>query len=93
MTKIVNLCPICGGKGKFLTQKCPSCNGEGGVLLKFNKATKDSVEQNRTKLSEQENELFELYKSGFSQKEIARKMNLTVAMVAFIFYKIQKKLG
>lgn len=62
-------------------------------MLKFNKATKDSVEQNRTKLSEQENELFELYKSGFSQKEIARKMNLTVAMVAFIFYKIQKKLG
>jgi len=93
MTKIVNLCPICGGKGKFLMQRCPSCNGKGGIVSKLNKATKDLIEQNKAKLSEQENELFELYKSGFSQKEIAKKMNLTVAMVASIFYKIEKKLN
>jgi DNA-directed RNA polymerase specialized sigma24 family protein len=92
MAKLVNLCPICGGNGRFLMQKCPSCEGKGGDVLKLDKVTKDLIEQNRKKLSEQEIELFDLYKSGFTPKEIARKMNIKTAMVASVFHKIQKRL-
>ncbi|MFC1646283.1 sigma factor-like helix-turn-helix DNA-binding protein [Candidatus Omnitrophota bacterium] len=93
MAKLVDLCGVCGGKGKFIMKRCPSCNGTGGAVLKLSKATKELIEQNINKLSEQESKAFEFYKSGFSQKEIAKKMNLNVAMVASIFYKIEKRLS
>jgi len=93
MKKIVNLCPICGGKGKFIMQKCPSCDGKGGAVLKLNKNIRKLVESNPKRLNEQESRLFELYKSGFSQKEIAKKMDIPVAKVASLLYQIQKKFG
>lgn len=92
MSKLVDICGICGGKGKFIMKKCPSCNGKGGILFKLDKEIAELVEQNKSRLSEQESQVWDLYKSGFSQKEIAKKMNLTIAMVAFIFYGLQKKL-
>ena len=72
---------------------CPSCNGTGGTVLKPDKEIKDLIEQNRSGLSEQENQIWDLYKSGFTQKEIARKMNLTIPLVASALYSIQKKSG
>ncbi|MFC1709436.1 hypothetical protein ACFL2J_05220 [Candidatus Omnitrophota bacterium] len=91
MAKLINICGICGGKGKFIMKKCPSCNGTGGTVFKLDKETRELIEQNRSRLSEQEIQAWDLYKGGFSQKEIAQKMNLTLAMVASIFYRIQKK--
>ncbi|MFH1622411.1 MAG: hypothetical protein ABIA97_04740 [Candidatus Omnitrophota bacterium] len=93
MNKIVDLCGICAGNGKFLMRECPSCKGTGGTIFKPNKEAIELVEQNKSNLSEQEVQVWDLYKGGFSQKEIAEKMNLTIAMVASIFYKIQKKLN
>ena len=93
MTKIVNLCPICGGRGKFIMQKCPSCNGKGGAVLKFNKNIEKLVELNPERLNEQESKLFELCKSGFSQKEIAKKMDIAQSKVTLLFYQIEKKLN
>ncbi|MDD5005610.1 MAG: LuxR C-terminal-related transcriptional regulator [Candidatus Omnitrophica bacterium] len=93
MTKIINLCPVCGGKGKFLTQTCPTCNGKGGELSKFDKEVAKILDSNLAKLNEQEKEVCELYKTGFSQKEIAKKMDITPAKVASIFYQIEKKLN
>lgn len=90
--KLIDLCPVCGGKGKFLMQKCPSCGGKGGVLLKFDKTMQELLEQNKTKLSEQEIAIFDLYKSGFSQQEIAKNMDLKPSKVASIFYQIEKKI-
>lgn len=91
--KIIDLCPICGGKGKFLTQKCPSCDGKGGVLLKFDKSMETVLQQNKTKLSEQETAIFDLYRRGFSQKEIAKNMDLKPSKVALLLYRIEKKIS
>lgn len=92
MIKIIELCSVCGGKGKFLTQICPTCQGRGGGLLKFNKNMENLIEQNKAKLSEQEIRVLELYKGGFSQNEIAKNMNLTPVNVVLIFYQIENKL-
>ncbi len=90
--KIVNLCPVCGGSGKFLMQACGSCNGSGGIILKPNEAIKSFIEQNRAKLSEQETILLDFYKKGYSQKDIAKNMDLTPAKAALLLHRIEKKL-
>jgi len=90
--KIIELCPICGGKGRFIDQKCPTCEGEGATLSKITPEIKYLIKQNKTKLSEQEVAVVELYESGYSKKEIIKKMDLTLSKLTKIFYTIQKKL-
>ncbi len=90
MNRLVDLCGVCGGKGKFIMKKCPSCNGTGGQVFNPDKETKELIEQIKSRLSEQEARVWDLYKGGFSQKEITKKMNLTIPIVASIFYRIQK---
>ena len=93
MIKIVELCSVCGGKGKFLTQNCPTCGGNGGSLLKFNKDIENLMEQKKEKLSEREVAVIELYKSGFSLNEIAKNMNLGPTNVVLILHQIEEDLS
>lgn len=90
--KIIELCPICGGKGRFINQKCPTCGGEGANLTKITSEIKNLIETNKSKLSEQEIAILELYKSGYSKKEIIKKTDLTLSKLTKLFYNIQKKL-
>jgi len=93
MVKIIQLCQVCGGKGKFFTQKCTACKGQGGNISKLNKVIKESIETNKAKFNDQENALLEIYASGFSQEEIAQKLDLTLAKVLLLFYQVEKKLN
>jgi DNA-binding NarL/FixJ family response regulator len=93
MIKIIQLCQVCGGKSRFFTEKCPSCKGQGGNILKLNKLIKESIETNKAKFSDQENKLLELYISGFSQEEIAIKLDISLAKLFLLFYRIEKKLN
>jgi DNA-binding NarL/FixJ family response regulator len=93
MIKIIELCRVCGGKGKFFSEKCSSCHGHGGSILKLDKIIKESISINKTKFNEQENALLELYAAGFSQEEISKKFDLTLAKTLSIFYQIEKKLN
>lgn len=93
MVKIIKLCPVCGGRGRFFTEKCPSCSGKGGSLLRLNKRIKEAIESNKIKFNEQETCLLELYKNGSSQEEISRKSDLPLAKTLLLFYQIEKKLN
>ena len=91
--KIINLCPVCGGKGTFLMQRCMSCGGCGGEILKYDTELTALFERNRGKLSEQEIGIFQLYKSGSSHKEIAKRCDLSITQLCTVFYHIEKKLN
>ena len=93
MIKIVDLCPVCGGKGKFLTQKCPSCNGEGGQYFRYNSSLSLLFERNREKLSEQEIMVFELFRNGYSAKEISKNLDLKKSQISVVMHNIEKKLN
>ena len=93
MIKIIELCPVCGGKGKFLSQRCPSCNGKGGKSLKCDAGFVSLFEQHKERLGEQEVKVFELFKAGYSQKDISKNLDLTISQVAVILHNIEKKLN
>jgi len=93
MMKIIKLCPVCGGKGRFFNQNCPSCKGQSGSLLKLNKEIRQAIELNRAKFNEQENRLLEYYLNGFPQDEIARESDLTLAKTLLLFHQIEKKIN
>lgn len=93
MIKIIQLCMVCGGKGKFFAQKCSSCKGHGGDLSKLNKEIEEAIKSHKAIFNEQENKLLELYLGGFSQQEIAEKSDLTLAKTLLLFYQIEKKLN
>ncbi|MFC1753444.1 hypothetical protein ACFL96_08635 [Thermoproteota archaeon] len=92
MIKIIDLCPVCGGRAKFLNQRCPTCKGVGGKLLKYNKELNDLFDSNKNRLGEQEVVVFKLYRSGLSRKEISKRMDLSSVQTTLILHRIEKKL-
>jgi len=92
--KLTKLCPICGGRGKFLGSLCQHCKGIGGSLCKNNEAITDQAEDTKLqRLSEQETKILRLYNQKLSLIQIATEMDLTQPQTLLLFHKIEKKLS
>lgn len=84
------MCLACGGWGKFLGQTCPSCKGKGGQLHKANLEIIDKISAIKNTLTEQEQNVFNLYKEGLTAKEIALASDISANRVMVILSRIDK---
>jgi len=93
VVKLVDICPVCGGWGRFLSKRCPRCKGKGGEILKFTKEIQDVFLEKSNSLSEQEKALFNFYQRGFSQKAIAENLDIQIFRILPMLHSIEKKLN
>lgn len=91
--KLVEICPVCGGWGRFLSKQCSQCQGVGGKILKITRKTKNKFLEKQDNLSEQEKALFSSYEAGFSKKEIAENLDIAIFRIIPFLHSIEKKLN
>lgn len=69
------------------------CGGSGGEILKYDLKLTALFERNKEKLSEQEMNIFQLYKHGSSHKEIAKGLDLSITQLCIVLHQIEKKIN